>query len=144
MKTRTERSAGGVVIRTTGTEPEVVLASRRTRRGELAWGLAKGLVEKGEMAEEGAMREVREETGLQVKILAPLGEISYWFVWEGERIHKRVTFFLMEAIGGDLSQHDREMEDVKWFPLSDALRLASYRSEKDVLRRAAEALHVPL
>src|SRR5439155_16654651 len=52
MKTRTERSAGGVVSRPTEDGPEVVLASRRTRRGELAWGLAKGLVEKGEKPEE--------------------------------------------------------------------------------------------
>jgi 8-oxo-dGTP pyrophosphatase MutT (NUDIX family) len=143
MKTRTERSAGGVVIRRTAAgEPEVVLASRRTRRGNLAWGLAKGLVEPGEKPEEAAVREVREETGLEVEIRQPLGEISYWFVWEGERIHKRVTFFLMEAVGGDLSRHDREMEDVVWVPLSEALRRASYKSEQDVLRRAAEALHV--
>jgi len=144
MKTRTERSAGGVVSRPTEDGPEVVLASRRTRRGGLAWGLAKGLVEKGEKPEEAAVREVREETGLDVRIVGPLGEISYWFVWEGERINKRVTFFLMEAMGGDLSRHDREMEDVQWFPLPEALRLASYRSEKDVLRRAAEVLHVAL
>jgi 8-oxo-dGTP pyrophosphatase MutT (NUDIX family) len=144
VKTRTERSAGGVVSRPTDDGSEVVLASRRTRRGELAWGLAKGLVEKGEKPEEAAVREVREETGLDVRIVGPLGEISYWFVWEGERINKRVTFFLMEAVGGDLTRHDREMEDVQWFPLSEALRLASYRSEKDVLRRAAEALHLAL
>jgi 8-oxo-dGTP pyrophosphatase MutT (NUDIX family) len=142
MKTRTERSAGGVVVRTTNGEPEVILASRRTRRGALAWGLPKGLVERGETPEQAALREVREETGLEVEIRQPLGDISYWFVWDGERVHKRVTFFLMEAVGGDLSRHDREMEEVRWYPISEALKVAGYRSEQDVLRRAAEALHV--
>ncbi len=140
MKTRTERSAGGVVVRTTASGPEVVLASRRTRRGSLAWGLAKGLVEPGETPEQTAIREMREETGLDVKIRGPLGDITYWYVWGGERVHKTVTFFLMEALGGDVSVHDREMEEVRWFPLPEALRLASYRSEQEVLRRAAEAL----
>jgi 8-oxo-dGTP pyrophosphatase MutT (NUDIX family) len=140
MKTRTEHSAGGVVVRTTEGRPEVVLASRRTRRGSLAWGLAKGLVESGETAEETAVREIREETGLESQIRAPLGDITYWYVWADERIHKRVTFFLMDAIGGDVALHDREMEEVRWFPLEEALRVASYRSEQEVLRRAAEAL----
>ena len=73
----------------------------------------------------------QEETGLEVEIRKPLGDITYWYVWENERIHKRVTFFLMEAVGGDISLHDREMEEVRWFPLSEALRLASFRSEQE-------------
>jgi 8-oxo-dGTP pyrophosphatase MutT (NUDIX family) len=129
-----------VVVRRTGDGVEVALAARRTRKGDLAWGLPKGLVEPGEKPEEAAVREVREETGLQAEILQPLGDISYWYVWEGERIRKRVTFFLMEAVGGDVSQHDHEMEDVLWFPLEEARRKASYSSERGVLRRAAEAL----
>jgi 8-oxo-dGTP pyrophosphatase MutT (NUDIX family) len=129
-----------VVVRTTAEGPEVVLASRRTRRGSLAWGLAKGLVEPGETPDQTALREVREETGLEVKIRKPLGDITYWYVWGNERVHKRVTFFLMEVLGGDVSVHDREMEEVRWFPLSEALRLASYRSEQEVLSRAADAL----
>jgi 8-oxo-dGTP pyrophosphatase MutT (NUDIX family) len=119
---------------------DVALASRRTRRGDLAWGLPKGLVEEGEAPEQAAVREVLEETGLFAKILEPLGDISYWYVWDDERIRKKVTFFLMEATGGDLSAHDHEMEDVRWFPLEEARRKASYPSERDVVRRAAEAV----
>lgn len=119
---------------------DVALASRRTRKGDLAWGLPKGLVERGEAPEEAAVREVEEETGLRAEILEPLGDISYWYVWEDERIRKKVTFFLMEATGGDVTHHDHEMEDVRWFPLGEARRRASYASERDVLRRAADAL----
>ena len=99
-------------------------------------------MEEGETPEQAATREAREETGLEVEIRKPLGDITYWYVWENERIHKRVTFFLMEAVGGDISLHDREMEEVRWFPLSEALRLASFRSEQEILRRAADALDV--
>jgi 8-oxo-dGTP pyrophosphatase MutT (NUDIX family) len=140
VKTRSEHSAGGVVVRRRGDSVDVALASRRTRRGDLAWGLPKGLVEEGEAPEQAAVREVLEETGLLAKILEPLGDISYWYVWDDERIRKKVTFFLMEATGGDLSAHDHEMEDVRWFPLEEARRKASYPSERDVVRRAAEAV----
>jgi 8-oxo-dGTP pyrophosphatase MutT (NUDIX family) len=140
MKTRFEHSAGGVVIRRNDGDVDVALAARRTRKGDLAWGLPKGLVEEGEAPEQAALREVREETGLEAEILEPLGDISYWYVWEDERIRKKVTFFLMEATGGDVSLHDHEMEEIRWFPLQEAVRRASYPSERTVLRRAVDAL----
>jgi len=142
MKTRNEISAGGVVVRRGGEGLEVALASRRTRRGALAWGLPKGFVEEGESAEATAVREVREETGLVAEIREPLGDISYWFVWEGVRVHKKVLFFLMDAVGGDVADHDFEMEEVRWFPAEKAQRKATYPSEKDVLGRAARALGI--
>ena len=119
---------------------EVVLAARRTRRGDLAWGLPKGLVEPDETPEQAAVREVQEETGLEAEVEASLGEIRYFYVWEGVRVRKAVHFFLMRATGGDVSQHDHEMEDVRWFPLSVALRRAKYKGEREVLQRAAERL----
>jgi 8-oxo-dGTP pyrophosphatase MutT (NUDIX family) len=129
-----------VVIRRAGEDVDVALASRRTRRGELVWGLPKGLVEADERPEETAVREVREETGLEAVLLRPLGDINYWFVWDGERVKKTVSFFLMEAVGGDVSVHDHEMEEVRWFPVAEAHRLAAYRTERDVIARAATAL----
>lgn len=130
-------------MRADGQNPHVALASRRTRRGDIAWGLPKGLVEPGEEPSQTALREVREETGLVAEILHPLGDISYWYVWEGTRVHKQVTFYLMRAVGGDIADHDHEMEDVRWFPLGEALDVATYKGEKEVLRRAADEIDAP-
>jgi len=135
-----EISAGGVVYRRDGEEIEVVLASRRTRRGELAWGLAKGGIEEGESHEEAAVREVKEETGYDAEIEASLGDTRYFYVWEDVRIRKTVHFFLMRATGGDPADRDDEMEDVQWFALDRALKRAAYRGEREVLGRAAELL----
>jgi 8-oxo-dGTP pyrophosphatase MutT (NUDIX family) len=129
-----------VVYRRSDEGVELVLAARRTRRGDLAWGLPKGLVEPDETREQTAVREVREETGLEADVEASLGEIRYFYVWEGVRVRKEVHFFLMRATGGDVSKHDHEMEDVRWFPLSIALRRATYKGEREVLQRAAERL----
>ncbi|MDQ3792059.1 MAG: NUDIX domain-containing protein [Actinomycetota bacterium] len=124
--------------------PEIALASRRTKKGALAWGLPKGLVETGEEPPQTAVREVEEETGLVAEVRESLGDISYWYVWDGERVRKKVFFFLMEAVGGDVSRHDHEMEEVRWFPLPGAERRASYRGEQDVIKKAAAALGVDL
>jgi 8-oxo-dGTP pyrophosphatase MutT (NUDIX family) len=140
MQTRYEVSAGGVVYRPAGEGFEVALAARRTRRGELAWGLAKGAIEPGEADEEAALREVLEETGLEAEIEADLGEIRYLYVWDGVRVRKRVHFFLMRATGGDVSHHDAEMEEVRWFPLRTAIKRAAYRGERDMVKLAAGLL----
>jgi 8-oxo-dGTP pyrophosphatase MutT (NUDIX family) len=140
MPTQREVSAGGVVYRREGDDIEIVLASRRTRRGDLAWGLAKGGIEPGESREDAAVREVREETGLDATIEADLGDTKYIYVWEDVRIRKRVHFFLMRYVGGDVDDRDDEMEEIRWFPLERALKRAAYRGEREVLARAAELL----
>jgi 8-oxo-dGTP pyrophosphatase MutT (NUDIX family) len=141
VRTRREVSAGGVVYhRTEDDAVEVALASRRTRRGDLAWGLPKGLIEEGEPKEATAVREAREETGLETELEEPLGETSYYYVWEGVRVSKVVHFFLLRQTGGDVNDHDFEMEEVRWFPLAGALRAASYKGEREVIQRAAKLL----
>jgi 8-oxo-dGTP pyrophosphatase MutT (NUDIX family) len=140
MKTRRQVSSGGVLVREGPHGPEVLLASRRTRRGDLVWGLPKGLVEEGESPEETAVREVQEETGHRGVVRAPLGDVSYWFVWEGTRIRKTVHFFLMDAADGPPGPRDREMEEVRWFPLEEAADVAGFDSEKEVIRKAVQAV----
>jgi len=140
MESRSEVSAGGVVYRLDNDAIDLALAARRTRRGQLAWGLAKGAIEEGESDEQAAVREVLEETGLEAEVEADLGDIRYFYVWEGVRVRKRVHFFLMHATGGDLANHDSEMEDVRWFPLRTAIKRAAYKGEREVIERAAKRL----
>jgi 8-oxo-dGTP pyrophosphatase MutT (NUDIX family) len=140
VKTERQVSSGGVLVRIGPHGPEVVLASRRTRRGDLVWGLPKGLVEPGESPEETAAREVREETGYSGVIRSPLGEVSYWFVWEATRIRKTVHFFLMDANEDLPGPRDQEMEEVRWFPLQEAAEAAGFDSEKEIIRKAAETV----
>jgi 8-oxo-dGTP pyrophosphatase MutT (NUDIX family) len=140
VRSRREVSAGGVVYRPGPDGQEIALAARRTRAGKLAWGLPKGLIEEDETAESAALREVQEESGLRAQVEAPLGEISYFYVWEGVRVHKVVHFFLMRATGGDVSLHDHEMEEVRWFPADRAPSRATYKSEREVVVRALSLL----
>jgi len=140
MESRSEVSAGGVVYRRQGDATQLALAARRTRRGDLAWGLAKGAIEPGESEEQAAVREVLEETGLEVEVESDLGDIRYFYVWEGVRVRKRVHFFLMRATGGDVTNHDGEMEDVRWFPVRTAIKRAAYKGEREVIERAVARL----
>ena len=140
IPTTREVSAGGVLYRRGDDGIEVVLASRRTRRGQLAWGLAKGGIETGESKEDAAIREVREETGLTAEIEADLGDTKYMYVWDDIRIRKTVHFFLMRHTGGNVEDRDDEMEEIRWFPLDRAIKRAAYRGERDMLLKASELL----
>jgi 8-oxo-dGTP pyrophosphatase MutT (NUDIX family) len=136
-----EISAGGVVFRSSGGVIEVALIS--VKHGKL-WGLPKGLVEKGENLARTAHREVKEETGLDGKIIKNLGHIEYFFTFKHEegftRVFKIVYFFLMEYAGGDVSDHDEEVVDCRWFPLDEAIGLLKYEDEKGILKKARSVL----
>jgi 8-oxo-dGTP pyrophosphatase MutT (NUDIX family) len=140
MSVRKEVSAGGVVYRRTGEAVEIALAARRTRKGELVWGLPKGQIEAGESPEAAAVREVREETGVEAQVEAPLGDTRYFYVWDNARIRKLVHMYLLRATGGDVADHDDEMEDVRWFAKEEVVGLAAYRGEREVLQRAVNRL----
>ena len=119
---------------------ELLLGRRRRERDSMTWSLPKGTPNAGETLEETALREVTEETGMVVRILAPVGPIEYTFVQRGVRIHKTVHYFLMEAVGGDLADHDHEFDEVRWVELGEAEALMSFPTEKRIVRSAlAEA-----
>ncbi|MBI1977165.1 MAG: NUDIX hydrolase [Candidatus Omnitrophica bacterium] len=134
-------SSGGVVFKRAPLGVQVCLIARR-RFQELVWCLPKGHVEPNESFEEAALREVKEETGISARILAPLGPIRYSFfdLEERKRILKTVHFFLMRYSKGKLTDHDDEVECAKWFLLGEALQNAEYPSEKEILKSAIRKL----
>ncbi len=129
-------SAGGVVIRQGQDGAQLVLGRRRHDGRREIWSLPKGTPDGDETPEETALREVTEETGLQVRILDTIGDIHYRFVREGRRIDKTVHYYLMEATGGDLADHDHEFEDVRWFEVAEAEALMRFPTERDIVARA--------
>jgi 8-oxo-dGTP pyrophosphatase MutT (NUDIX family) len=141
MATVAETSAGGLVVQDPdGPDPRAALIGRRTRRGDLEWVLPKGHLEPGESPAQAAVREVEEETGIRGRVREPLGSIDYWFVLDGRRIHKTVHHFLLEAVGGELSRADVEVEDVGWVRLTDAAARLAHADERRLAERAARLL----
>jgi 8-oxo-dGTP pyrophosphatase MutT (NUDIX family) len=129
-KTRNEHSSGGAVITTRNGAPHVALIATR---GKTRWGLPKGAVGQGETSQQAALREVLEETGLQAEIVKPLDTIEYFFRAGDTLIRKRVDFYLMRYLTGELTPQLSEVDDVEWVELSEAIRRASFESERRLL-----------
>ena len=121
---------------------EVALIRVLRARGGTAWALPKGWVEQGEEPEQTAVREVREETGLQTRVLRKVDEISYQFYSRADhdRISKTVHLFLLECLGGDTADHDTEVEEARWFPIEEASQRLTYKNEREALEKAAVLL----
>ncbi|WP_330233743.1 NUDIX hydrolase [Nocardia sp. NBC_00508] len=137
MRTVRETSAGGLVVDGLDGPREkrsAALIGRTDRRGRLLWSLPKGHIEEGETAEQTAIREVAEETGINGVVVAELGSIDYWFVTDGRRVHKTVHHYLLRSVGGELSDADVEVTQVAWVPLSELDSRLAYADE----RRLAE------
>jgi 8-oxo-dGTP pyrophosphatase MutT (NUDIX family) len=128
------------VIRFLGENAQFVVGRRRRERDGATWTLPKGTPLPGETLEETALREVAEETGLKVRVVAPLDSIKYSFVQRGTRIRKTVHYFLMEPVGGSLDDHDREFEEVRWVAFDDAAGLLSFETERALVGLAAGRL----
>ncbi len=134
MKTQNVVSSGGVIYRKVDGEFEVALISK----GRI-WCLPKGLIEKGETAEETAVREVREETGLAGEIVQKIGKIHYDFRKE-KHFFKTVHFFLLKFTKGSVDAHDFEVDTAIWVPISDGIIKLTYVNEKKMLRKAIDIL----
>ena len=133
-------SAGGVVYKKSDNKTEVLVAQHSQHHG---WVFPKGLIGDhvdGENKKETALREVKEETGADGKIIKILTPVTYRFVFEGEKIKKTVYYFLMEYAGGDIAKHDHEMEAVVWLPIEKVEERLTYKSDKKVWQEAQKLL----
>jgi len=143
LQTVRQVSAGGVVYRRgTGGGTDIALI-RVGPQGR--WQLPKGIVDEGEAPELTAVREVREEAGVNARLIAPLDVIEYWYVGDdpdGRRVrfHKFVHLFMLEYQSGDVADHDYEVDEARWVPLEEAERTLAFGSERKAMTRARALL----
>jgi 8-oxo-dGTP pyrophosphatase MutT (NUDIX family) len=129
-----EFSAGGVVVR--GGHCIVIVPTRRAADGSKVLALPKGHPDGEESAADAALREVREETGVDATLVDKLGDIRYWYMRGGRRIAKVVSFFLFDYVSGELEDHDQEVEHAEWMALDEAARRLTYKGERDMAAAA--------
>ena len=129
-----EFSAGGVVVR--GGDCIVIVPTRRAADGSKVLALPKGHPDGDESAADAALREVREETGVEAVLVDKLGDIRYWYMRGGRRIAKVVSFFLLEYVAGQLDDHDHEVERAEWMALDEAARSLTYKGERGMAAAA--------
>jgi 8-oxo-dGTP diphosphatase len=132
-------SSGGVIFKKENNTFYVALIAVKNKS---LWTLPKGLVDKGEKVEESAIREVKEETGLTGEIVGMIGEKSYWFYIKDQnsRCKKKVTYFLMRYIEGNIEDFCWEVDEARWFEINEAIKKVSYKSDKEILQKAKELL----
>jgi 8-oxo-dGTP diphosphatase len=130
-------SAGGVVYRKNDANVEVIIVQVVP---ELRWQLPKGVIDEGETREQAALREVREEAGVDADIIDFLETSEYWFTvkrdGEPKRCHKFVHFYLMKYRSGDVRDHDHEIAEARWVPVETAIDMLAFDSDREVVRKA--------
>jgi 8-oxo-dGTP pyrophosphatase MutT (NUDIX family) len=141
VPTKLQISAGGVAFRKQDERIEVALISVGD---EGRWQLPKGIVDKGESTEDAAVREVREEAGIDTEVVTRIDKVEYWYFWkeEGRRVryHKFVYFYLLRYKSGDVGNHDREVNEARWVDINDAIEMLAFDSEKKIVQRAAQMI----
>ena len=136
-------SAGGVVYRIRNGKVELVLCERNAPQ---TWSLPKGTPNASETLEQTALREVTEETGLEVELERSIGSITYWFAGYGGKIRykKTVHFYLMQPVGGSFDLHDPEFDQINWYTADEGLRLMTYLNEVQIVKKALDLMQVEL
>ena len=141
MPTKLEISAGGVAFRRRKSVVEVALIAVGDKS---RWQLPKGLVDKGESTEAAAMREVREEAGIETQVVGRIDKVEYWYFAkngpERVRIHKFVHFYLLEYRSGDVADHDMEVNEARWVEIESAIEMLAFDSEKKIVEKAKEMI----
>jgi 8-oxo-dGTP pyrophosphatase MutT (NUDIX family) len=134
-----EFSAGGVVVNA-NREVVVIVPTRRAADGSRVLALPKGHPDGVESPVQAALREVREEAGVEAEVVGSLGEVRYRYQRGGKRIAKVVEFFLLRYVSGDVDDHDHEVEHARWIPAAEAVRTLTYAGERDMVRVALSRL----
>ena len=132
-----EFSAGGLALRRF--RGRDFLAAVRVKEGTVL-ALPKGHIDGGESAADAATRELREEAGIDGRLVEKLGDIKYWYKRDGERVMKVVSFFLFRYRSGSVRNHDHEVDSAEWVPLEEAPRLLTYRGEREMAEAALSSL----
>ena len=138
-----ETSAGGIIVDVQNGQPYTAVIARRNRSGRLEWCLPKGHLEGEETAEEAAVREISEETGIYGQVIMHLATIDYWFSGSDRRVHKMVYHYLLEALSGELTVEndpDHEAEQVEWIHLADVPNRLAYPNEQRIAETAYKIL----
>jgi 8-oxo-dGTP diphosphatase len=141
VPTKRQVSAGGVAFRVRGHRTEVAIISVGD---DSRWQLPKGLVNRGETVESAAVREVREEAGVETEIVTPMDTVEYWYysTLAGKRVrfHKLVSFYLLRYKSGNVRDHDHEVNEARWVTIDRALEMLTFASEKRIVDRAKQLI----
>lgn len=134
-------SAGGVAYRWRESRPEIVIVSVKPK---LRWQLPKGIVDPGETSEVTAVREVREEAGVETELLALIEIVEYWYrsYKNGKpvRFHKFVHFYLVKYRSGNVTDHDHEVAEARWVSFDEAMEMLAFKGEREVVEKAREMI----